>query len=42
MPTGIDILQAMIDNWKAEDAKKRKEERKKRVSNTKTKKSNSA
>jgi len=28
----------MIDNWKVEDAKKRKEERSKRASNTKSKK----
>jgi hypothetical protein len=38
----IDALQEMIDNWKAEDVKKRKEERKKRASKTKTKKSKSA
>jgi transcriptional regulator with XRE-family HTH domain len=38
----IDILQEMIDNWKAEDAEKRKEERKKRASKTKSKKSKTA
>lgn len=38
----IDILQEMIDNWKAEDARKRKEERKQRASITKSKKNNSA
>jgi hypothetical protein len=38
----IDILQEMIDNWKADDANKRKEERKKRASKTKSKKNNSA
>jgi hypothetical protein len=32
----------MIDNWKAEDANKRKEERKKRAFNAKSKKNNSA
>jgi hypothetical protein len=38
----IDILQEMIDNWKADDANKRKEKRKKRASKTKSKKSKSA
>ena len=38
----IDILQEMIDNWKVEDTNKRKEERRKRTSKTKSKKSNSA
>ncbi len=38
----IDIIQEMIDNWKVEDANKRKKERKKRASKTKTKKSESA
>jgi hypothetical protein len=38
----IDILQEMIDNWKVKDAIKRKEERKKRASKTKSKKNNSA
>jgi hypothetical protein len=37
----IDILQEMIDNWKTEDASKRKEERKKREYKTKSKKNNS-
>ncbi len=35
-------LQEMIDNWKVEDANKRKEERRKRASKTKSKKSKSA
>ncbi len=34
----IDIIQEMIDNWKAEDARKRKEERRKRAYKTKSKK----
>jgi len=34
----IDILQEMIDNWKIEDANKRKKERRKRASKTKLKK----
>jgi transcriptional regulator with XRE-family HTH domain len=38
----IDILQEMIDNWKVEDANKRKEERMKRASKSESKKSNSA
>lgn len=38
----IDIIQEMIDNWKVEDANKRKEERRKRTSITKSKKSKSA
>ena len=38
----IDILQEMIDNWKAEDANKRKQERRERASKTKSKKNNSA
>jgi len=32
----------MIDNWKVEDSNKRKDERKKRASKTKSKKNNSA
>ncbi len=38
----IDIIQEMIDKWRVEDSNKRKEERRKRASNTKTKKSKSA
>jgi len=34
----FDILQEMIDNWKIEDANKRKKERRKRASKTKLKK----
>jgi plasmid maintenance system antidote protein VapI len=38
----LDILQEMIDNWKGEEANKRKEERRKRAYKTKYKKSKSA
>jgi hypothetical protein len=38
----LDIIQEMIDNWKAEDASKRKEERRKRASKNESKKSNTA
>ncbi len=38
----LDILQEMIDNWKGEEANKRKEERRKRAYKTISKKSKSA
>ncbi len=38
----LDILQEMIDNWMEEDLKKRKEERKKRSSEAKSPKNNTA
>jgi hypothetical protein len=34
----IDVLQEMIDSWKAEDANRRKKQRKKRASKTKSQK----
>jgi len=38
----LDKIQEMIDNWKVEDANKRKEERRKRASKSESKKSKSA
>jgi hypothetical protein len=36
MPTRIEILQEMIDNWKDEDSNKSKEESKKRATKNKS------